>query len=290
MITLRNQYLSVLVNEFGAELTSVKAEDDADYIWQADPAYWKRHAPILFPIVGRLKDNQYVYQGKTYQMTQHGFARDQQFQVVDQTETAVTLLLNQNADTLAKYPFNFNLRVHFELHAHELAIRFTVENPSDQLMLFSLGAHPGFNVPFAGAGNFTDYFIRVAPKAKYRKIPLKPPYSDPADPQELDFTKPLSLNHELFKNDALVLDLKGQQTTLMLANTQNDHGVAVSLTKAPYVGIWSPYPKQAPFVCIEPWWGLADPINTTGHLEDKFAINRLSGHQSFEAGYQLSFF
>lgn len=290
MITLKNQYLTVQVNEFGAELTSVKSEDGAEYIWQADPAYWKRHAPILFPIVGRLKDNQYVYQGKDYHMTQHGFARDNQFQVTNQSQTAVTLVLTQNAQTLAKYPFNFELKVNFELKEHELAVHFTVTNPDDNELLFSLGAHPGFNVPFAGVGDFTDYFIRVAPKKVYRRIPLKPPYSDPEDPQELDFTKPLQLQHELFKDDALVLDLKDQETTVMLANSHNDHGVALSLSKAPYVGIWSPSPKQAPFICIEPWWGLADTVNATGQLADKFAVNRLTGKQRFDAGYQISFF
>ncbi|MFT8913769.1 MAG: hypothetical protein ABF953_01465 [Lentilactobacillus hilgardii] len=102
MITLKNQYLTVLVNEFGAELTSVKAEDGSEYVWQADPTYWKRHAPVLFPIVGRLKDNQYSYQGNTYEMTQHGFARDNQFQIEDHQETSVTLLLTENAETLTK--------------------------------------------------------------------------------------------------------------------------------------------------------------------------------------------
>lgn len=290
MITLKNQYLTVLVNEFGAELTSVKAEDGSEYVWQADPTYWKRHAPVLFPIVGRLKDNQYSYQGNTYEMTQHGFARDNQFQIEDHQETSVTLLLTENAETLTKYPFKFQLRVRFELKDHELGVRFSVKNSSDKSMLFSLGAHPGFNVPFAGEGGFNDYFIRVAPKKAYQRIPLKPPYSDPNDLQELDFTKPLALNHDLFDSDALVLDLKGQQTTLMLANTHNDHGIALSLKDAPYVGVWSPYPKQAPFICIEPWWGLADTVDADGKLEDKFAINRLSVEQQFDAGYQISFF
>ncbi len=120
MITLKNQYLTVLINEFGAELTSVKDTSGLEYIWQADPSFWKRHAPILFPIVGRLKDNQYDYQGKTYQMTQHGFARDNQFKVESQLPTKVSLVLRPTDETLAKYPFKFELRIIYELVDHQL--------------------------------------------------------------------------------------------------------------------------------------------------------------------------
>lgn len=291
MITLKNRYLTVLVNEFGAELTSVKSSDGTEYIWQADPDYWGRHAPILFPIVGRLKDNEYTYEGKQYEMTQHGFARDQAFRIVDQTDSEVMLQLTQSAATLVKYPFDFVLTVSFKIVDHELRVSLSVKNPGSHDLLFSIGAHPGFNVPLqSNDGGFGDYFVRVAPKQIYRRIPLKPPYSDPNDPKELDLTKPLTLDHELFNSDALVLSLNGQQTTVMLSNTLDDHGIAMSLKDAPYVGIWSPYPKQAPFVCIEPWWGLADTTNATGQLVDKFAINRLTGGQTFNSGYQISFF
>ncbi|MDH5106336.1 aldose 1-epimerase family protein [Lentilactobacillus diolivorans] len=291
MITLKNQYLTVLINEFGAELTSVKDSKSIEYIWQADPSFWKRHAPILFPIVGHLKDNQYSYHGQQYQMSQHGFARDQRFKVEKQNEDSVTLLLTDSDETLAIYPFSFQLRVTYELVDHTLRVSFLVVNPNTEEMLFSLGAHPGFNVPLTSeGGHFEDSFIRVAPKKEYRRIPLKPPYSDPSDPRTLDLTKPLRLNHRLFNSDALVLDLGGNETTVMLANTLNDHGVAVTLFNAPYVGIWSPYPKQAPFACIEPWWGLADTVNADGQFENKFAINRLNVNQTFKAQYEISFF
>ncbi|GHP12828.1 galactose mutarotase [Lentilactobacillus fungorum] len=294
MITLKNQYLSVLINEFGAELTSVQGLDEAhiEYIWQADPNYWKRHAPILFPIVGRLKDNQYQYLGQTYSMTQHGFARDNFFDVQAQSDTAVELALTATDETFQHYPFKFRLTVSYELVDHELKVRLSVVNPSDERnLLFSLGAHPGFNVPLIpGKGTFKDAFVRVAPKKDYPRIPLKPPYSDPNDVKTMDFTQPLSLRHKLFENDALVLSLNHQETTVMLASTANDHGVALTTLNAPYVGIWSPYPKKAPFVCIEPWWGIADTVDSDGQLADKLAINTLAPQKTFDAGYNISFF
>ncbi|KRK89815.1 aldose 1-epimerase family protein [Lentilactobacillus sunkii] len=291
MITLKNQYLTVLINEFGAELTSVKDSEGLEYIWQADPNYWKRHAPILFPIVGRLKDNQYEYDGKQYEMTQHGFARDNQFKVESQLPTKVSLVLRPTEETLAKYPFKFELRIIYQLVDHQLKVSLNVINPSQETLLFSIGAHPGFNVPLVkGKGSFEDSFIRVAPKKSYQQIPLKPPYSDPNDPKTLDLTKPLPLNHDLFNSDAIVLDLDRKETTVMLANSQNDHGISLTVENAPYVGIWSPYPKQAPFACIEPWWGLADTVNSDGQLGNKFAINRLEGRHAFAGKYQISFF
>lgn len=291
MITLKNQYLTVLINEFGAELTSVKDTSGLEYIWQADPNFWKRHAPILFPIVGRLKDNQYDYQGKTYEMTQHGFARDNQFKVESQLPTKVSLVLRPTDETLAKYPFKFELRIIYELVDHQLKVSLNVMNPSEDTLLFSIGAHPGFNIPLVkNEGSFEDSFVRVAPKKRYTQIPLKPPYSDPEDSKVIDLTKPLPLNHDLFNSDAIVLSLEGKETTVMLANSQNDHGVSLTVENAPYVGIWSPYPKKAPFTCIEPWWGLADTVDSNGKLADKFAINKLEGQHAFAGKYQISFF
>ncbi|GAD15776.1 aldose 1-epimerase family protein [Lentilactobacillus otakiensis] len=291
MITLKNQYLTVLINELGAELTSVKDTDGLEYIWQADPTYWKRHAPILFPIVGRLKDNQYEYDGQTYEMTQHGFARDNQFKVESQLPTKASLLLRSNDETLAKYPFKFELRIIYELVDHQLNVSLNVINPAQDTLLFSIGAHPGFNVPLVkGEGAFGDSFVRVAPKKAYTQIPLKPPYSDPDDSKTIDLTKPLSLDHDMFNSDAIVLNLDRRETTVMLANANNDHGVSLTVENAPYVGIWSPYPKKAPFVCIEPWWGLADTVNSDGQLTDKFAINKLEGRHAFAGKYSISFF
>ncbi|MDT6980658.1 aldose 1-epimerase family protein [Levilactobacillus zymae] len=291
MLTLSNTYLTVLIDPQGAELTSVK--DNAshlEYMWQANPVYWGRHAPILFPIVGRLQDNQYRVNDQTYHMTQHGFARDNAFRLWSRTTTSVTLRYASDDQSREKYPFDFALTVKYELVDHQLRVHFTVDNPSDAELPFSLGAHPGFNVPLGNVFNrFEDYQVTVAPKKVYSRVPLVGPYSDTGHPVPLDLTQPLTLDHELFAHDAQVLSLDNHETTVMLGTPRDEHGVALTV-KAPYLGIWSPYPKQAPFVCLEPWWGLADDVHATGELATKVAINHLAAHQSFEAGYQVTYF
>lgn len=291
MITLHNDYLTVQINPLGAELTSVKDNDSGlEYMWQADKAYWGRHAPILFPIVGRLQDNQYRLNDQTYRLTQHGFARDREFTVTEQTATRVSLELTADAQTKTLYPLDFILTLTYELVDHQLRVSATVTNPATAPMVFSFGAHPGFNVPFGGAAaDFTDYHVTVSPKKVYHRVPLVGPYSDTQHSVPLDLTQPLTLSHELFAHDAQVLTLDNHETTVMLSTPADDHGVALTVA-APYLGIWSPYPKQAPFVCLEPWWGLADDVQATGDLTTKVAIQRLAGGADFHAAYQVTYF
>ncbi|WP_143463537.1 aldose 1-epimerase family protein [Levilactobacillus enshiensis] len=291
MLTLRNTYLTVKINPLGAELTSVQDNDShLEYMWQADKAYWGRHAPFLFPIVGRLQDNHYRLAGKTYEMSQHGFARDREFQVVAQTETQLSLQLTADEQSRLLFPSDFTLTITYTLVDHQLQVAAEVANPADTPLIFSFGAHPGFNVPLGEAtADFTDYQVTVSPKQTYQRVPLVGPYSDTGHTVPLDLTQPLQLDHHLFDHDAQVLTLNDQETTLMLSSTANDHGIALTVA-APYVGIWSPYPKQAPFVCIEPWWGLADDVQATGDLETKVAIQHLAAHDHFQAGYQITYF
>ncbi|MCI1599752.1 MAG: aldose 1-epimerase family protein [Levilactobacillus sp.] len=291
MLTLKNDYLTVQINPLGAELSSVKDNDSGlEYMWQADKTYWGRLAPLLFPIVGRLQDNQYRLNGTTYHMTQHGFARDREFTVLAQDATSATLQLTADDQTKALFPSNFTLTVHYTLKDHQLQFAATVDNPADTPLTFSFGAHPGFNVPLGDpTADFSDYQVTVSPKKVYQRVPLVGPYSDTQHSVPMDLTQPMVLDHDLFDHDAKVLTLDNQETTLMLSSGVNDHGVALTL-RAPYVGIWSPYPKQAPFVCFEPWWGLADDVQATGDLETKVAIHRLAAHDSFQASYQITYF
>lgn len=290
MLTIQNDYLTVKINPLGAEVTSVK--DNAshlEYMWQADQNVWGRHSPVLFPIVGRLKDNQYTVAEQTYHMTQHGFARDRVFTVDTQTAEQVTLCLNADAASKQLYPFDFNLTITYTLVAHELQTKFNVFNPSDTTLPFSLGAHPGINVPLGDPNRaYTDYTITVAPKQNYAQIPLVGPFSDHLHPIDRDLTKPLTLDHALFEHDALVLPLSGE-STVMLSTPLDDHGVALTTT-APYLGIWSAYPKTGSFVCFEPWWGLADDVHADGNFDHKYALRRLAAQQTFTAGYQITYF
>ena len=254
-VTLKNDYLTVKINEKGAELSSVKANDGIEYIWQAAPAVWGRHAPVLFPFVGRLKDDQFQVEDQTYPMGQHGFARDMDFEAVEQDDQHVIMELNSDTETLQKFPFEFKLRLHFTLKDHELIEHYEVVNPDSK-----------------------------------KDLLLKAPYTDPKNPIKFDATTPLDLTHALFKDDAIILDLKGEQITLMTENEVNNHGIAFTVANAPYLGIWSPYPATANFVCLEPWWGIADTVDFNGELKDKLGVNRLAAQETFNQEFSMSFF
>lgn len=290
-VELKNDYLTVKITEAGAELSSVKSADGIEYMWQADPKYWGRHAPVLFPIVGRLKDDQFTVAGQPYHMGQHGFARDNDFTVVAHTATSATLELTDSAETRKMFPFAFRLRLIYTLNDHELTVGYEVHNPANQELLFSVGGHPAFNVPLADpAGRLENYTLTVAPKKVYPHIPLQAPLNDADNADDIDFTKPLPLTRDFFKDDAVILDLGRQETTLMLSSDLDDHGVAMTIEDAPYVGTWSPYPGDAPFVCLEPWWGIADNVNADGQLRHKMGINQLAANQTFNAHYEIKFF
>ncbi|MFB9769482.1 aldose 1-epimerase family protein [Lactiplantibacillus modestisalitolerans] len=290
-VELKNDYLTVQINEAGAELSSVRSADGIEYMWQADAKYWGRHAPVLFPIVGRLKDDQYTVAGQSYAMGQHGFARDHVFTVVSQTATSAVLELTDSSETRQRYPYAFRLRLHYTLTEHQLTVGYDVHNPANQDLLFSIGGHPAFNVPLADpVGQLSNYHVTVAPKRVYEHIPLQAPLNDAANADDLDLTKPLPLTRELFKDDAIILNLEHRETTLMLSSDLDDHGVAMTIEDAPYVGLWSPYPAEAPFVCLEPWWGIADNVQADGQLSHKMGINRLAPKQTFNAQYDVKFF
>lgn len=290
-VELNNEYLTVRINEAGAELSSVKSADGIEYMWQADPKFWGRHAPVLFPIVGRLKDDQFTVAGQAYHMGQHGFARDNDFTVIAHSDTQATLEFTDSAATREIYPFAFRLRLTYTLTDHELTVGYDVHNPANQELLFSIGGHPAFNVPLANpAGSLENYQLTVAPKKVYKHIPLQLPLNDVDHADELDLTKPIALTREFFKDDAVILDLNHEETTLMLSSDLDDHGVAMTIEDAPFVGTWSPYPDDAPFVCLEPWWGIADNVNADGQLSHKMGINHLAANQTFNAQYEIKFF
>ncbi|MDT2703404.1 aldose 1-epimerase family protein [Enterococcus dongliensis] len=285
-VTISNDFLEATINEQGAELASLRA-NEIEYIWQADPKYWGRHAPLLFPFVGRLKDDQYTYQGKTYSMGQHGFARDKLFSVVEQTKDKVTFLLESDEETKAVYPFDFALTVSYEIWGEGVRIRFNVENTGTEEMIFALGGHPAFNIPLTEELKFEDYFIAFSPQKSRVKIPLKGPFTN-LDQKTIGQTNTnIQLSRDLFKEDALIYETRGLNA-YTLGSEESSHRVRVAYNNVPYVGLWSPYPAEAPFVCIEPWWGFADTIDSTGRLEDKEGMNRLAANEQFKTEFSIT--
>lgn len=289
MVTLENEQLKVDIALLGAELTSVfNKSAQLEYLWQADPTYWKRHAPILFPIVGRLKEDRYTLAGKNYPMSQHGFARDSLFTVVAQSKTAVTLRLESSQESLAVYPFAFILELTYTLTKNAVEVAYKVVNPSAETLIFGIGGHPAFNVPLAPELSFEDYYLSTMPRKSRTQIPLNGAYLDLSKRTLFPTNSDLDLHHDIFEHDAIVLTTPGANA-FTIATDLNAHKVTLSYEEGfPYTGIWSPYPKDAPFVCIEPWCGLADTVEATGELSDKFAMNHLAPGATFEQAYVIT--
>jgi galactose mutarotase-like enzyme len=290
---IKNNHILAQVNSFGAQLNSLKKIDDKssqnlEYIWQANPEYWNRHAPILFPIVGRLKDDEYFYNGKTYKMSQHGFARDCEFELVKQEEDYLKFKLKYSEKSLEIYPFLFELDLSYKLIENKLVISYEVKNKTNGEMYFSIGAHPAFNWPLNPNENNeikNDAFFEFDNISKTKRYFLndKGLVYDSSD-LEISENK-IQLSEELFKDDALVLnDLSIK--TVAFKNTKNDKYIKLDFDKFPYLGLWSK-PSGAPFLCIEPWNGVADSFDTSKKLEEKAGIIKLKIDEVFTSFYSI---
>ncbi|ATO43827.1 aldose 1-epimerase family protein [Loigolactobacillus coryniformis] len=288
-LSIKNQFLQANFTEKGAELTNlISLDSGTEYIWQADPQIWGRHAPILFPFVGRLKNDEYHYQGKTYHMGQHGFARDRDFKVVNHEATTISFQLTDDEQSWQIYPFAFELTVTYQLVDNELEVTYFVHNPAEKEDLyFSVGGHPGFNIPLTDENKFEDYYISYEPKKSRVQIPLVGPFNDAAHKTLASTDTDHDLSHDLFSGDALIYELH-QPNTFTLKNDHNHQGISVSVPDAPYTGIWSPYPTTGNFVCIEPWWGIADNLETSGELTEKMGINQLAAGADFTGSFTIT--
>lgn len=287
---IKNSILEVVISNKGAEIQSVKSRHSGyEYIWQADPKIWHRHAPVLFPFVGRLKNDEYTYRGKLYHMAQHGFARDLDFKLEYQTQENITFLLKDTATTRAIYPFKFELRVNYNLLNNLLEENFSVTNKSDGEMIFGIGGHPGFNIPTDETVAKEDFYFSTKPSLARVQIPLDGSYLDWEDRSLASTNSLITLSNHLFENDALIFQMRGHDNRVSLKTDTSHFHVNVWLRNAPFVGIWSQYPKTADFVCIEPWWGIADRTDATGKLEEKYGMNHLAKDEVFTSGFSMAF-
>lgn len=285
-VNLSNDVLNIAIQKFGAELHEIQ-KDGIEYLWQGDPDFWARQAPILFPIVGKLKNGTYTFENETFKLGGHGFARDQAFELIEKDADKAVFELRANRETLAVYPFEFRLRVTYVLKGHDLTVKWEVKNLDEKDLYFGIGAHPAFNVPLEN-GSFEDYQLSISPAKSRQFIPLNP------ETGTLDLTQKAVLNQsqfnlrrDLFKQDALIFETP-EATEVLLSNSKDDRSVKIAWDNMPFVGLWSPYPADAPFVCIEPWCGIADDANTDGDLTTKYGINTLAHGKKFKASYTIT--
>lgn len=292
MIRIENESLSVEIAEMGAEVRSVLHKGTRlSYMWSGDPAYWGRVSPVLFPIVGRLKDGRYTAEDKIYELSQHGFLRDAVFGVKEAQDGSAAFFLESNGKYQDVYPYEFRVEIGYRLEEDRLYVDWKVDNlEKDKTMYFSIGAHPAFRVPLKPDEDAADYKLHLKPVkdgqvTSYELVDgLIRKKGQPA------VLPAVPIQAALFGNDALVYD----DIEEVRLQSSKGNGVAVALPGFPYVGIWSKYDAQegtmAPFVCIEPWFGIADTTDTTGVLSQKAGIQQLAPETAFRASYQMTFF
>lgn len=293
MVTIENGFIRASVTAQGAELQSLYDKTGAiEHLWQGDANSWHRQAPVLFPIVGKLKNDTYTYDGKTYHMPQHGFARDKNFELISQTPTEVIFQITDDLQTREMYPFQFALRVRYALINNLLKVRYTVENTSEtEKLYYSVGGHPGFQVPFVPGTNFEDYYLSFSPRKSRIKVPIGADNLIDFEHRTLAATDTdLTLTHDLFAQDAWILETLGEDDTYRIKTDKSEHYVELMMNSGPYVGIWSSYPKTGDFVCIEPWWGIADGVNATGDYSQKAAIRMLEPGAHYTSRYRIGVF
>ncbi len=288
---LKNDCLKVEIDSFGAELKSVSRETSGrEYMWQADPTFWGRTSPVLFPFVGSLKNKQYIIDGKAYPMGQHGFARDMEFELINQTESEIWFQLKSNDDTLIKFPYEFILRIGYVLNENSLQVKWVVENPSSKELLFSIGAHPAFNCPINGETDKTGYKISFKGLSEVHHYGNANAFGL-ADPSE-NITLPLEnecavITSDFFDRCTYFVD--GKQTDEVSIIDREGNPYITMTFDMPLFALWSPEGKNAPFLCIEPWYGRCDAVNFDGELKDREHQNILDADGVFETGYTIKF-
>ena len=294
MQTLKNDFLTVQVSDFGAELQSI-VKAGYEYLWQGDPAFWGRRSPVLFPIVGSVWEKKFRVDGKEYEMGQHGFARDSRFELVSASDSEVWYRLESSEETLSRYPWPFVLEIGYRLAGNELEVLWKVTNPGFEEMFFQIGAHPAFNYPdYDEAKAERGFFVFDGSSERACPSQLECIRIREKGCVDAEVMHPLALAEggvlPLDKNTFDVID------TLMLQDSQISEVALLRLDRSPYltvrfeapvVGLWSPPCKNAPFICIEPWFGRCDRHGFTGDFRDKDWINVLAPGATFAASYTI---
>jgi galactose mutarotase-like enzyme len=285
-VRIESKELKVGINSFGAELCSVKNDNGLEFIWQANNNVWARHAPVLFPIVGKLKDNVFVYEGKKHELSQHGFARDMAFEIIDSASDSGTFRLRSSTETKEKFPFDFVFQINYQLVKNKLIISYKVINPSHKPLLFSVGAHPGFNCPLLPNEKFEDYYLEFEKNA-FDRTQLDNGLRLDAKTKLSLTNNQLFLHKDLFNKDALVFE-NGQINKVSLCSYKSNHKITLECLAWPYFGIWSKSGNKD-FICLEPWQGIADKASTSNEFEKKDGIIQLAPNKEFNCSFSLIF-
>tara|TARA_R110000868_G_scaffold153847_3_gene379798 strand:- start:829 stop:1719 length:891 start_codon:yes stop_codon:yes gene_type:complete len=288
MYTLKNDKLKIGVKKTGAELCKITSiKNKAEFMWHADPNVWGSFAPNLFPIIGALKDDTYIFENEKYELPKHGFVRHNENVILhEQTENSLTFKLISNEVSLRNYPFKFEFYMTYTLTDNSIEVKHTIKNTDNKTMYFSVGGHPAFKCPVYENENYEDYFLEFesVENSKRHMINMENGLISTETEPVFNNSNKIHLTHDLFHEDALVFkDLKSR--TVTLKSSKNGPILSVNYTGFPYLGIWAK--PNGNYVCIEPWLGIADSVTTNQNLKEKEGILSLAANKTFKAAYNI---
>ncbi|RKS14551.1 aldose 1-epimerase family protein [Flavobacterium sp. 120] len=276
---IKNSVLTAEIKHFGAELISLKTNLNKEYIWEGNPDFWGKHSPILFPIVGTLKNNSFHHNGMEYHLSRHGFARNMEFELTDATENSATFSIQSSDETLKVYPFEFELQLIYTLDKNNLFIAYKVINKGKSTMPFAIGAHPAFALP----NQFENYAIAFEKEEPLEYYLLEDDLISNNTKQLEVHNKQIPLTYDLFENDALIFKTL-QSDSLTILENENPI-LRVHFKDFPSLGIWTK--MNAPFLCIEPWFGYSDTNENSGNLLEKEGIQILKADETFHSKFSI---
>jgi galactose mutarotase-like enzyme len=280
MVTLQNNEMTIVISEIGAELQSIKAADGTEYLWNGDAAFWAKRAPVLFPICGALKDNEFCYEGKTYTLEKHGYARFETFEVEKQTETEAVFLLRSDDKSRAMYPFEYELRIGYQLNGKTLNVSYDVANLDATPLYMSIGCHEAYACPEG-----IEAYEIVFPEEETLYTTPDPLHSD--DKQlVIENSTVLPLREEDYAIDALIFRGGTRSDSLVLRHKETGRGLKIAYEGFKHLLLWQPY--KAPFICVEPWCGYPDTTEHDGDITKKLGIQKVDGCAAFHRVHSMT--
>lgn len=283
---IENETLLIEIENRGAELKRIyHKQKEKEYLWPGSREWWPRSAPVLFPIVGKLNDNHYRVNGGTYSLSQHGFARDKDFLVHQKNQSVIHYRLEEDEESLKIYPFLFTLEIGYALQGPRLEVSYKVINKGKGSMYFSIGGHPGFICPLEEKENFSDYYLQFEKKETIDRYLVEEGLLSGKTERILTDENILPLHYDLFEHDAIVL--KNMASTFMLLKSRvSDYSLRFDYGGYPFFGIWTQV--GAPFICLEPWCGIADTKGFDGAFPQKEGVEKLKEGEAFHRAFAIT--
>lgn len=287
MREIKNDSLKVCIQEKGASLWSIKDDSGNEYLWQGEPKYWADRAPNLFPYIARLTEGKYRLDGKTYEMDIHGFAKDSEFEVADSTQQEITFRLHDTEETYRQYPYRFVFDISYRLEGKKLFVIFTVKNEDEKVMYFGVGGHPGFRVPMEEGLTFEDYCLEFDTIKEAKRVGFSEDCFVTGEKERFELAegRVLSLHHDMFDEDAIVLTDMAHSVTL--TSEKGKRAIRVSYPDMDFLGLWHMPKTDAPYICIEPWSSLPSRKGIIEDLETQPNLISLEPQCTYVAQFSI---